>query len=317
MALVACPECTKQISTLAAACPHCGYPMQAKAATQNSATAPQLRNCPDCGGSGSQRKDCFCCGGTGIELCGCHEGRGWTGYEFIVCQLCHGNYRSPCSCCAARGYDIVKCSTCEGSGQLTFAQFDVLHQKRAEDERGQAEDARRQAEEQAKQKAQAEAKEATFKHEVDKRRAEEHAKWLADAPRREAEEAKRRAEREAQRLAEEQAKRRAQAEVEEAKQREAEAKQKAREEAERPAVQKARAWLFCCTNCGMKFDFVDRIIGRKNHAGCLTYKPRTAGEDASMAYCRKCRCRREYETCTLFGGRSGYKCAVCRMELGG
>ncbi len=28
MALVSCPECNKEISNLAAACPHCGYPIE-------------------------------------------------------------------------------------------------------------------------------------------------------------------------------------------------------------------------------------------------------------------------------------------------
>lgn len=33
MALIECPECGEQVSTLAAACPHCGFPM--------SGTAPE------------------------------------------------------------------------------------------------------------------------------------------------------------------------------------------------------------------------------------------------------------------------------------
>lgn len=32
MALFDCPECGHQISTLAAACPHCGFPVQVEAA---------------------------------------------------------------------------------------------------------------------------------------------------------------------------------------------------------------------------------------------------------------------------------------------
>lgn len=30
MALVECPECGKEVSTLATACPHCGFPMSAE-----------------------------------------------------------------------------------------------------------------------------------------------------------------------------------------------------------------------------------------------------------------------------------------------
>ncbi|MBN2114632.1 MAG: hypothetical protein JW785_10975 [Acidimicrobiia bacterium] len=31
MALIECPECGEQVSTLAAACPHCGFPISAEA----------------------------------------------------------------------------------------------------------------------------------------------------------------------------------------------------------------------------------------------------------------------------------------------
>ena len=77
MALVACPECTKQISTLAAACPHCGYPMQGKIVAQIKLPSLQLRNCMDCSGSGKQKEDCPCCGGNRFRSMQ-HLYWGWT-----------------------------------------------------------------------------------------------------------------------------------------------------------------------------------------------------------------------------------------------
>ena len=38
MALISCPECTREVSDQAAACPHCGYPLH----TQPPATSPVL-----------------------------------------------------------------------------------------------------------------------------------------------------------------------------------------------------------------------------------------------------------------------------------
>lgn len=40
MALIACPECQKQVSDAAPACPHCGYPVQGAALPGQ----PVLRN---------------------------------------------------------------------------------------------------------------------------------------------------------------------------------------------------------------------------------------------------------------------------------
>ena len=34
MALIKCPECGKDVSTAAEACPHCGYPLKDKTASQ-------------------------------------------------------------------------------------------------------------------------------------------------------------------------------------------------------------------------------------------------------------------------------------------
>jgi len=43
VALVSCPECEQQISTLAVACPHCGFPLSGEAAL---AAAPRRRRGP-------------------------------------------------------------------------------------------------------------------------------------------------------------------------------------------------------------------------------------------------------------------------------
>ncbi|WEI17564.1 zinc ribbon domain-containing protein [Acinetobacter proteolyticus] len=37
MALISCPECSRQVSTQANSCPHCGYPLQ----TQHNAPEPE------------------------------------------------------------------------------------------------------------------------------------------------------------------------------------------------------------------------------------------------------------------------------------
>ena len=44
MALIACPECAKEISDKAAACPHCGHPMKdsQNAATKDSPVAKAM-----------------------------------------------------------------------------------------------------------------------------------------------------------------------------------------------------------------------------------------------------------------------------------
>ena len=41
MALVDCPECSKQVSTLAVACPHCGFPL-----SRRTVAAPDRRREP-------------------------------------------------------------------------------------------------------------------------------------------------------------------------------------------------------------------------------------------------------------------------------
>ncbi|EOR06783.1 zinc ribbon domain-containing protein [Acinetobacter genomosp. 15BJ] len=42
MALISCPECSRQVSTQANSCPHCGYPLQ----TQRNAPEPKALQSP-------------------------------------------------------------------------------------------------------------------------------------------------------------------------------------------------------------------------------------------------------------------------------
>lgn len=46
MALIRCPECGREVSSLAPACPHCGYPLQGQgkpaADTRNALQSPHL-----------------------------------------------------------------------------------------------------------------------------------------------------------------------------------------------------------------------------------------------------------------------------------
>ena len=155
MALINCPDCKRQVSDQAQACPNCGHPIGGKS------TSVGLRSCPDCV-QGEIRKTCSYCDGCGRESCGCD--RGFAGYgDGTPCQDCHGSqYLGPCGSCAGRGYNWEKCKTCLGSGQLTIANFDVLIKNRQEATKKQ-EEANRQAElkrQQEEAKRQAEIKKA-------------------------------------------------------------------------------------------------------------------------------------------------------------
>ena len=43
MALIKCPECQKEVSTSAASCPHCGYPLQKAQPIQYETTTVKIR----------------------------------------------------------------------------------------------------------------------------------------------------------------------------------------------------------------------------------------------------------------------------------
>ena len=49
MALVPCPECQKEVSTQAVACPQCAFPFPGKHGLSEDSRAQKLSTCPDCG----------------------------------------------------------------------------------------------------------------------------------------------------------------------------------------------------------------------------------------------------------------------------
>ncbi len=49
MALVPCPECQKEVSTQALACPQCAFPYPGKHGQLESSQSQNLKACPDCG----------------------------------------------------------------------------------------------------------------------------------------------------------------------------------------------------------------------------------------------------------------------------
>ena len=63
MALVPCPECQKEVSTHALACPQCALPFPGKQARGVDQTGTKLHSCPDCGCPVSkQAQTCPHCG---------------------------------------------------------------------------------------------------------------------------------------------------------------------------------------------------------------------------------------------------------------
>ncbi len=134
MALIGCPECAKQISSLAVACPHCGYPIHVAPSGTRLSPTPLLRNCPDCGASGKVPATCSACQGTGLD-------------GHARCVYCNGSGRD--------AFDYT-CDTCDGCGQLTFDAFDQLQRERKEQERRRAEAKKKNAEEAKKSANEAE-----------------------------------------------------------------------------------------------------------------------------------------------------------------
>lgn len=63
MALVPCPECQKEVSTEAIACPQCAFPNPGKNSFFSSTSTSQQQVCPECGHSVSkQAQVCHFCG---------------------------------------------------------------------------------------------------------------------------------------------------------------------------------------------------------------------------------------------------------------
>jgi len=63
MALVPCPECQKEVSTEAIACPQCAFPYPGKKTSSTHSSLVKLHACPDCGSPVSiQARVCPHCG---------------------------------------------------------------------------------------------------------------------------------------------------------------------------------------------------------------------------------------------------------------
>ena len=77
MALVSCPECQKEVSTQALACPQCAFPFPGKQANVVEQSRTKLHACLDCGGAVS--KHAQTCPHCGVTLMG--EQRSVTTHE--------------------------------------------------------------------------------------------------------------------------------------------------------------------------------------------------------------------------------------------
>ena len=93
MALVPCPECHKEVSTEARACPQCAFPFPGKKVTLAGRPAVRLNTCPQCDGPISQHvRSCPHCG---VSLRGEQERPGNQGepiQETLVCPHCQASY---------------------------------------------------------------------------------------------------------------------------------------------------------------------------------------------------------------------------------
>jgi hypothetical protein len=90
MPLVNCPECERQISTAAEACPQCGYPMQARTA----AAAPAGPKCYACSAAATTR-----CQSCGALSCALHLDSIFVSHSHeLRCTTC---------CSSARRYDVI------------------------------------------------------------------------------------------------------------------------------------------------------------------------------------------------------------------
>lgn len=68
MALVLCPECQKEVSAQALACPQCAFPYPGRRGLWEDSRSHKLRSCPDCGLPVSkQAESCPHCGVTKLD----------------------------------------------------------------------------------------------------------------------------------------------------------------------------------------------------------------------------------------------------------
>lgn len=92
MALVPCPECHKEVSTEARACPQCAFPSPGKHALEEE-RASGLHTCPQCHGLVSP--DARTCPYCRVSLAGGHpqqEDNGESIQETLVCPHCLASY---------------------------------------------------------------------------------------------------------------------------------------------------------------------------------------------------------------------------------
>lgn len=93
MALVPCPECHKEVSTEAWACPQCAFPFPGKKASQEDRPTARLNTCPQCDGPVSQYAQI--CSHCGVSLIGEHTHQrngGEALQESCLCPHCGSSH---------------------------------------------------------------------------------------------------------------------------------------------------------------------------------------------------------------------------------
>ncbi len=105
----------------------------------------QVRNCPDCRGTGETREDCIWCHGSGLGFCEkCEDyiqsdhcnfdlveqfnppGRDFSMAKYTNCRKCNGTGMTQCDTCFGKKYDKSSCCSCDGSGQVTFEEYERI-----------------------------------------------------------------------------------------------------------------------------------------------------------------------------------------------
>ena len=93
MALVPCPECQKEVSTEACACPQCAYPFPGKHVSQAGRPPIGQKNCPQCDGPVAQyAQACPHCGVSFVGGHGHHVDEGESIQETLRCPHCGASY---------------------------------------------------------------------------------------------------------------------------------------------------------------------------------------------------------------------------------
>lgn len=93
MALVPCPECQKEVSTEARACPQCAFPFPGKKGAQEGHSAANSHTCPECHGLlPPHARACPYCGILLIGGLGPQRGSGEFVQETLLCPHCGASY---------------------------------------------------------------------------------------------------------------------------------------------------------------------------------------------------------------------------------